>query len=366
MKAVAVRPRNKHSIHVVDLDKPSVSQIEGGRGVLIKVLQVGVDATDQEINEGLYGNPPDGFKFLVIGHELFGQVVEVGPKVTHVVPGDYVSCTVRRPGPTIYDQIGRNDITSDTTYYERGINLRHGFMTEFVVEEDTYVVKVPEGMKKLGVLSEPASICAKAIEQAYLAQKRLQVWSPKIAWVIGSGQIGLLSSMMLKLKGIEVYTIARSKKEGNLKAEIAEAYGAHYISTHDISLEDLAKKHGKPDLIIEATGNSEVAFDCMLHLNLNGALVLTSITGGEGTTTIPSDRINLEWVLGNKLMLGSVNASVDHFRDGVQALAIGEATYPGVTEKILTHPISGFDKYQEMIDLLESGKALKVFMNVGV
>ena len=100
--------------------------------MLVKVLQVGVDATDREINEALYGNAPPGGEHLVIGHESFGQVVEVGDKVTEVKPGDYVSCTVRRPGGSLFDLIGRNDITSEEVYYERGINLCHGYLTEYV------------------------------------------------------------------------------------------------------------------------------------------------------------------------------------------------------------------------------------------
>ena len=52
-----------------------------GRGVLVRVLKVGVDATDREINEALYGNAPPGDNFLVLGHESFGIVEEVGPNV---------------------------------------------------------------------------------------------------------------------------------------------------------------------------------------------------------------------------------------------------------------------------------------------
>ncbi len=62
-------------------------------------------------------------------------------------------------------------------------------------------MKVPQNLKHLGVLSEPASVCAKAIEQAFLAQQRLQVWNPRRAFVLGAGQIGLLATMMLKLRG---------------------------------------------------------------------------------------------------------------------------------------------------------------------
>ena len=81
MKAIAVRPGTPNSVHLAELDKPSVTDIPSGRGVLVKTLKVGVDATDREINDALYGNAPAGYDFLVIGHECFGVVVEVGPEV---------------------------------------------------------------------------------------------------------------------------------------------------------------------------------------------------------------------------------------------------------------------------------------------
>ena len=266
MKAVAVLPGRSHSVHLRDIPAPTlgdqphphVTRIAEGRAVLVEVLQVGVDATDREINEALYGNAPPGGDFLVIGHESFGRVLEVGEKVTEVVPGDYVTCTVRRPGGSLFDQIGRNDITSDEVYYERGINLCHGYLTERFVDDAAYVVKVPKNLKHLGVLSEPASVCAKAIEQAYLAQGRLQVWEPRRAFVLGAGQIGLLATMMLRLRGLEVFTVA-TKPGPHLKSEIVADYGGTYVSGKQESMTDLARRVGKPDLIFEATGNAQVA-----------------------------------------------------------------------------------------------------------
>src|SRR5262249_53732557 len=194
---------------------------------------------DREINEALYGNPPPDGDYLVIGHESFGRVVEVGELVTELRPGDYVSCTVRRPGGSLFDLIGRNDITGEETYYERGINLCHGFLTEYFVDDVEFMVKVPQNLRHLGVLSEPASVCAKAIEQAFLAQERLQVWNPRRAFVLGAGQIGLLATMMLKLRGLEVYTLA-TRPGPNRKSVIAEAYGASYVSTGQASRADPA------------------------------------------------------------------------------------------------------------------------------
>jgi threonine dehydrogenase-like Zn-dependent dehydrogenase len=365
MQALAVRPPHKNSAHLAELPEPKLADVPDGRGVLVRTLQVGVDATDAEINEGLYGQPPAGYDFLVLGHEVFGVVEAVGSNVADINPGDLCTCTVRRPGPTIYDRIGRNDVTSSETYYERGINLRHGFMTERFVDDAEFIVKVPQGLQHVGVLAEPASVCAKAIEQAHLAQLRLQVWEPERAFVCGAGQIGLLTTIMLRLRGLEVYTIARTPNPG-LKEEIVGGCGATYVSTERESLTDLARRVGKPDLIVEATGSSRMAFDCMQVLNLNGVLVWTSVTGGgRSIDNVPADRINLEWVLGNKLLVGSVNGNRHHFAKGLGNLALAELSWPGLTQRILTHRVEGFGDPAEIVRLLTEDKtALKVYVNV--
>ncbi len=367
MKAVAVRPPHKNSVHLAELPMPKVTDIPDGRGVLVKVLKIGVDATDREINHGLYGAAPPGYDFLVIGHESFGRVVEVGPAVTKVKVGDYVSCTVRRPGGSLFDKIGRNDVTSELTYYERGINLRHGFLTEYFVDDMEFMVRVPEGMKHLGLLAEPSSVVAKGIEQAMLAQQRLQVWQPEIAFVLGSGQIGLLATLMFRLKSMRVFTFARQKAEGNLKAEIATAYGATYCGALDGKTpKSVVAELGRgPDIIFEATGSARQAFEAMEYLGLNGALIWSSCTGGNATIdAVPANKINLEWVLGNKLLVGTVNGNWKHFEQGISAMAVGELMFPGVTEKILTHPLQGLESYAEMMRLLETGECLKVFVEV--
>ena len=54
---------------------PRVEDVADGRGVLVKVLKVGLDGTDREINAGEYGTAPTGDEFLILGHEsLCGAV----------------------------------------------------------------------------------------------------------------------------------------------------------------------------------------------------------------------------------------------------------------------------------------------------
>src|SRR5260370_30088390 len=319
MKAISVFPGKANSVHLAEAREPAVDEVPNGRGVLVKVLRVGVDGTDKEINAAEYGAAPPGFDYLIIGHEGFGRVEAVGLNVTELKPGDYVVATVRRPGRSIYDLIGTNDMTTDDTYFERGINLRHGFLTEYYVDDAEFIVKVPQGLKRVGGLLEPFTVVEKCIHQAYEIQRRVKVWRPRRAAVMGAGTIGLLATLALRLRGIDVTTVARNAKP-NLNAELIEQLGARYLITQEVPIIERAKNYGPFDLIFEATGNSGVVFDSMQALGKNGVLVLSSVTGGDRMIQVPADRINLEFVLGNKVMVGTVNANREYFEAGVPAM----------------------------------------------
>ena len=364
MKAIAVIPGTPDSVHLVEMPKPSVDEIADGRGVLVKVLRVGVDGTDKEINNAEYGAPPPGSDFLVIGHEGFGVVEEVGANVHELKAGDYVVATVRRPGKSIYDAIGTNDMTTDDVYYERGINLRHGFLSEYYVDDAEFIVKVPRGLKDVGVLLEPMTVVQKGVTQAYEIQRRLKVWKPKRAAVLGAGTIGLLASLVFKLRGLDVVTFGRSAKP-YLNSDLVEELGAEYVSTNDSSVHQYAAQHGGFDIIFEATGFSPIVFDAMQALGKNGVLVLSSVTGGDRTIEVPADKINLEFVLGNKVMVGTVNANRSYFESGVQDMSAALLEYGDWLSKLLTHPVHGLENFEQLFELLTNGKgAIKVFCEV--
>jgi len=364
MKAIAVLPGKPGSVHLASLAKPSASDVPGGRGVLVKVLRVGVDGTDREINAAEYGAAPEGYDFLVVGHEGFGQVEEVGPNVSFLRPGDFVVATVRRPGKSIYDAIGLQDMTTDDEYFERGINLRHGYLTEYYVEDEEFVVKIPQGLKDVGVLLEPMTVAQKGITQAYEIQRRLKVWRPRKAAVMGTGTLGLLAALVLRLRGLDVTAFGRTPAP-YLNADLLEAIGARYINTAERSITDAAGEFGPFDLVFEGTGSSAVVFESLSVVGKNGVLVLTSITGGNRMLEVPADRINLEFVLGNKVMVGSVNASRDNFETGVRDMSQAEAEYPGWLSRLLTHPVRGLDGYRELFDRLQNPRAaIKIYCEV--
>ena len=364
MKAVAVRPGTPDSIHLRDVPMPSLHDVPGGRGVLVRVLRVGVDGTDKEINAAEYGMAPPGDDYLILGHESFGIVEAVADGVTELAPGDYVVASVRRPGSSIYDAIGLQDMTTDDTYFERGINLRHGYLAEYYADSAEFMVKLPRELRSVGVLMEPTSVAEKAIGQAFEIQRRLRVWQPKRALVLGTGTLGLLASMILRLRGMDVVAMGRTPRP-YVNADLLEEIGATYLSTADISIEQASAMHGPFDFILEGTGYSPLVFEAMNVLARNGVLVLVGITGGDRHVEIPSDRINQGFVLGNKVVVGSVNASRADFVSGVADLAQAELSHPGWLGKLLTHPVKGLVNYRTLLDTLTMGKdAIKVYCEV--
>jgi threonine dehydrogenase-like Zn-dependent dehydrogenase len=364
MKAVAVHPGEPNTMHLREAPRPAASDVPDGRGVLVKVLRVGVDGTDKEINAAEYGAAPPGFDYLIVGHESFGRVVEVGANVTELAVGDYVVATVRRPGSSIYDRIGTYDMTTDDMYYERGINLRHGYLAEYYVDEPEYVVKVPPGLKQVAVLLEPTTVVEKGVAQAYEIQRRLRVWRPRKAAVMGAGTIGLLAALILRLRGLDVTVFGRTAAP-YLNSDLVHRLGARYESTVTTPIVDGARAFGPFDLIFEATGASSVVFESMQALARNGVLVLSSVTGGDRMIEVPADRINLEFVLGNKVMVGTVNANREYFEMGVKDMTHAESQYPGWLAGLLTHPVKGLEGWPLLLDTLTTARgAIKVYCEV--
>jgi threonine dehydrogenase-like Zn-dependent dehydrogenase len=364
MKAIAVFPGKPNSMHLAELPKPTLDAVPAGRAVLVRLLRCGVDGTDKEINAAEYGKAPAGYDFLVTGHENFGQVEAVGPNVIEFRPGDYVVATVRRPGSSLYDRIGTYDMTTDNEYFERGINLRHGFLTEYYVDDPEYIVKIPDGLRDVAVIVEPLSVPEKGILQAYEIQRRLRVWRPRKAAVLGAGTIGLLATMILRLRGLDVTTFGRTSRP-YLNSDLIEALGARYLTTQDDPLREAAPAYGPFDIIYEATGFSPLVFEAMEVLGKNGVLVLASVTGGHRRIEVPADKINLDFVLGNKVMVGTVNGNREHFEAAVRDLALAAAEHPGWAARLLTHPVQGLERHQQLIETLSTAKdAIKVFMEI--
>jgi glucose 1-dehydrogenase len=363
MRAIAVRPGMAGSIHTRSVPRPAVDDIPDGRGVLVKVLRVGLCGTDDEIVRGEFGSAPPGDEYLVIGHENLGRVVEAGPAVlSELGVGTLVVATVRRPGGSPYDRLGMQDFTTEPAI-ERGIRQLHGFLAELYVDNASFLVPLPASLAEIGVLLEPLSIVEKGLHQAEEIQRRLRIWRPERAAVIGAGTIGLLATLVLRLRGVDVTVLSRRARP-YLNSDLVEALGATYLSTAESTLEAVSAARGPFDLVLEASGHSPMAFEAARVLGTNGVLVLTSVTSGEQRFEIDGNAINQGFVLGNKVMLGTVNASREDFVRGVEDMLSAEAFQPGWLERLLTTPIHGLEDSAAVVTALGEPDALKAYVQL--
>ncbi|TMB67336.1 MAG: hypothetical protein E6J43_08745 [Chloroflexi bacterium] len=332
MKAVIVTPGRPRSGRLAEVPQPVPKPGE----VLVRMREVGIDGTDAEILDGQYGEAPPGDGYLIIGHESLGRVETVTGGVEDLVPGDWVVAIVRRPDPVPCPNcaVGEWDMCLNGLYSERGIKGLHGFLAEYYVEQPRYLVKLPDELTSVGVLLEPLTIAEKALDQIERIQSRL-VWQPDRAVVLGAGPVGLLAALALRLRELEVYVYDRA--EPGLKSELVEAMGAHYIWAEKRRLDHkLADEIGPIDVIFEATGYSPLAFDAMDTVAPNGIVCLSGVSGGGRTVQVSADHLNLELVLGNRVVFGTVNANRRHFEAGVQHLSEIEARWPGLLSRIIT------------------------------
>jgi glucose 1-dehydrogenase len=359
VSGLAVTPGTPHSLHLTEIDLPPV----GANDVRIKVIEAGICGTDREIIEGKFGSAPAGSTSLVIGHEVLGEVDAVGSKVATFAPGDLVTTTVRRPCGCPQCAAGASDFCVDLRYTERGIIGLHGFITDRFVESAGYVVPVPADLREIGVLIEPTSVAEKAWRVAMGVQSRIAAWAPRTAVVYGAGPIGLLTTLVLRAKDIDVYTVARRPAAEAPAAAIVEACGATYLSSRAHDFESIKRQLPNVDLIIECSGSTEAVESAIQLLGVNGVLVLLSVTGGARTASLPLDKINFEFVTGNKTMVGSVNSTDADFRAAIADLQAIERRWPGLATRLITHRLASLD---EAVWLMESTRgAIKAIVALG-
>lgn len=343
MKAAAVYTGAKKLGVVNDFPAPS---LDSATSVKLRILQVGVCGTDREIATFDYGTAPEGCDYLVLGHEALGEVVEAGPEVQGMKPGDLAIPMVRRPcahAECAPCRAGRQDFCITGDYRERGIMKMHGFMTEFVVDEARYMSPVPGALREVGVLVEPLTIAEKALLQNDRIEERLPFEKSRRAVVLGAGPVGLLGAMALRLRGYEVLVYSRDR-EPNPSADIVRAIGGRYVSSQDRTIEQMAQDCGAIDLVYEATGSSQLSFDVLKVLGPNGLFILTGVPGHHGPVEFDTDTIMRSMVLRNQCVLGTVNAGKDAFDRAVADLSAFHAQWPGAVRGLITgrYPVEQF------------------------
>jgi glucose 1-dehydrogenase len=327
MQALVVLPGVPGSTAVADMPEPCPV----GAEVLVRPVEVGVCGTDREISDGWFGVAPPGEERLILGHELLGRVERDGHGFAR---GDLVTATVRRScGRCHACAAGAPDACDTGDYAEHGITRLHGFAAELAIVAAEHVVAVPEALGRLGVLAEPASICARALRHVRAVGGR-QPWAPGRALVLGAGAIGMLCTYFLRLGGLDVWTAALEPPDSE-KAQLVAAAGARYEQATATPPAALAADIGGFDVVIVAAGSAQLSLDALGLLRRNGVACLLGIDGRYRDVRLHGPVIGVDAILGNRALIGSVNANVVDWHGAVERLDAAHRRWPDALERFV-------------------------------
>ncbi|MDM5200885.1 zinc-binding alcohol dehydrogenase family protein [Fictibacillus enclensis] len=188
MKAVQVR--KAHDLVTEEIEKPV---IVNDNDVLVKVKRVGICGSDMHI---YHGTNPLATLPRVIGHEVTGQVEEVGASVKHLQPGDHVVVEPISYCGTCYAcRKGRPNVCLSLSVF--GVH-EDGGMREYLVlpEKQLHAVSAELPWEET-VMAEPYTIGAQAVWRG-------QVEDGDTVLIQGAGPIGICILKMAKLQGASV------------------------------------------------------------------------------------------------------------------------------------------------------------------
>jgi glucose 1-dehydrogenase len=342
VQALVAEPGHAHTTRVEDV--PGTAARDGE--VLVRTLEVGVCGTDREISEGLFGVAPEDERLLVLGHEALGVVERSGHGFER---GQLVTATVRRScGHCLACAEGSPDSCLTGDYSERGITRLHGYARELVAEDPAQLVPIPQSLGRLGVLSEPASICERALRHARAIGGR-QPWQLERALVIGAGAIGQLTTFLLRLADVEVWTASLEPEN-----DLVEQSGAHYVSTRDTELSQL----GAFDLVVQAAGDAHLTAAALGRLRRNGVACVLGIDPRDQQVEIDGSVLGVDLILENRVLFGSVNAQRQDWLAAVADLDRARERWPEALQQFVQLRVP-VDRFREAFDH-RGGKAALV------
>jgi glucose 1-dehydrogenase len=147
--------------------------------------------------------------------------------------------------------------------------------------------------------------------------------------------VGLLAAMALRLRGGEVYGLD-VVDAASARPMWLSGIGGHYVDGREVPAEQVDKKIGAMDLVLDASGIPALEFNLLDALALNGAYVVTGIPGGDRPLQIPGAALVRQLVLDNQIMVGSVNAARGHFQIGESDLEQAHLRWGSHLDQLIT------------------------------
>lgn len=354
MFAVGMK-RGQAGVRSFEIPKPEITQPDE---VLVRVKEVGLDGTDFGIVARGAPDMADDRHEMVLGHEMVGVVEAVGGEVETLAPGDAVVMTVRRGcgicHPCLHNQ---SDMCLTGLFTERGIHKLDGFLTEYVVDREQYIAKIPHGIRQIAVFTEPLSIVEKGTEQIRIIQSRMpwtcshpehsftsDDWGGcKTALVVGAGPLGLLATALIR-QAQATTCVADIVPADSPKVHLLEHMGARYIDARHKAPQELVASSIAPEgnlhMIFDASGAAETVVRLIPYMSRGSICVMTGIPGGDFSIQIDAAELVRQIVRFNQVVVGSVNSNRKHFMLALEHIGEVNTRYGGLLGEMITHRFS--------------------------
>jgi L-iditol 2-dehydrogenase len=251
LKAVVKKAPGFGNVELMDIPEPT----PGPNQVKIEVKAAGICGTDIHILRDEYRSVPP----VALGHEVCGQVAEVGENVTKVHPGDRVTTETyfSTCGNCRFCRSGNPNLCPE----RRSIGTHvHGGFAKYVLVPEKNVHKLPDNVDYIaGALCEPLTCCVHGVLE------NTRILPEDVVLVSGPGAMGLLSMQLAKSAGATVIICGTSQDAARLK--LAKKLGANVtvdVQNENLKeiVQDLTKGYGA-DVVIECAGAEKSAQQCL-------------------------------------------------------------------------------------------------------
>ena len=329
MKAAVWVSANKLEIKEIPEPKPKEGE------VLIKVLGCGVCGTDVHIYAGEVplAKPPQ-----VLGHEIFGKVIEPGAGITAFKKGDLISVDpVVGCGVCAHCQEGKVNLCYKPTIIGYA---RCGGFSQFTTVPETHLYHTS---KKIGA---KGGIIAETLACVINGYDRLNLKAGRSVMILGAGSVGLLWTQLIKRS---VTTRVIQTEVIRYRGDVAKSLGADVVI--DVSNPDWKErvKSLEPagvDYIIDATGTAKAIQESFSLLKRGGTFMVFGVCPEEEKISVsPYELFAKEIsIVGAKMPPATLYRAVQIIEAGI------------IDCDAIVTTVMPLDKLAEAIDLFKTAK----------
>ena len=334
MRALVLNSDNRYAIVERPMPEPDAGE------VLFRTHYSGVCGTDLHAPQlGNYGQD------VVIGHEFAGEVVAVGPGVDGWQPGDRAAIHPKGDPCGVCPQCreGWRNLCSDPIVSTNPGILRDGGMAAFASIPSGKLRRLPDEVSLLeGAWAEPIAIALRSVSRSgFLVGRR--------AVVVGSGPIGLLVTMLLRLAGASNITVLEPSE---MRRDKAAEVGA------DLTIDPLADDPStifgsslpRPDYVFECSAAGPALATAVEIIRQHGTLTLVGVP--MGTVPFPSFH-----AITKEITIRTSVSNVDEIDMAIELLAAKRLDVAPLTSEVV-----GLEDVLGAMERLEQGRAIKVLV----